>query len=221
MKTKPRLLPLLSILFVALGACRGDGDTGAESEPEIVTGQVAGLPIEGLGYATGLESAPVTVIEFSDFGCPYCAQFALDTYPELHTEFVLSGSVRWIFVPFVIGRFVNGEGAALAGECAGEQGRFWQMHDRLFEHQGEWRREGPPDELFLQLAESVGLDVPRFEQCYRENPHAERIERHNQLARQAQVRGTPSFLVNGRQVEGALPQDQFRSLLDYAVLTAE
>src|SRR5690606_24185800 len=110
-------------LLIMLGACTG-GDED-DTQPPAATG----LDVTGVGWVTGLDDAPVTVIEFSDFGCPFCAQFALDTYPTLHTEFVLAGQVRWIYVPFVIGRFPNGEGAALAGECAGEQGRFWQMHD--------------------------------------------------------------------------------------------
>jgi protein-disulfide isomerase len=205
---------VLSWLLVTLGACRGGSDS--DSPPPLE----APPDVTGLGWVTGLDDAPVTVIEFSDFGCPYCAQFALDSYPVLHTEFVLAGQVRWIYVPFVIGRFPNAEGAAIAGECAGEQGRFWQMHDILFQNQARWRREGPSDELFYQFADSVGVDGPRFQECFRENRPGERIERHNALARQVGVRGTPSFLVNGRPVEGALPTAQFRTLLEYSVSVA-
>ncbi|MEX2584254.1 MAG: thioredoxin domain-containing protein [Gemmatimonadota bacterium] len=212
MKTNARLLPLLGAVLITAAACR----EGAEVPPQSTPATAAA----DFGYVTGLESAPVTVIEYSDFGCPYCAQFALRTYPELHTEFVLSGQVRWIYVPFVIGRFPNGGSAALAGECAGEQGRFWSMHDLLFAHQAEWRREAPADELFAQLADSAGADVPRFQECYRENRPAERIRMHNDLARGAQVRGTPSFRIDGRVVEGALPIEQFRNVLQYAVLSS-
>lgn len=213
MKTNLRLLPLLGALLLAAGACREASDTRGESEPAAAAAD--------FGYVTGLATAPVTVVEYSDFGCPYCAQFALRSYPELHTEFVLSGQVRWIYVPFVIGRFPNGGPAALAAECAGEQGRFWPMHDLLFQHQAEWRREGPADDVFLALADSAGVDLPRFQECYRENHPAERIQMHNDLARGAQVRGTPSFRINGRVVEGALPTEQFRNVLQYAVLSSQ
>ncbi|MQA91721.1 MAG: thioredoxin domain-containing protein [Gemmatimonas sp.] len=214
MRTMFRIGTLFGVLLVLSGGC----DRGGESqEPPASDAKTVGPDI---GHATGLESAPVTVVEFSDFGCPYCAQFALNTYPQIHTEFVLGGHVRWIYVPFVIGRFPNGDAAALAGECAGEQSRFWPMHDLLFQHQSQWRRAGPADDVFYQFADSVGLDASRFDECYRENHPGARIERHNELARRAGVRGTPSFLVNGRQIEGALPPDQFRALLEWAVTAA-
>jgi protein-disulfide isomerase len=208
-------LLLGAFLLLVSGCSRGPDE---EVEP---AGPPPQLDMAGMGYSTGLDDAPVTVIEFSDFGCPFCAQFALDTYPQLHTEFVLSGRVRWIYVPFVIGRFPNGGAAALAGECAGEQSRFWAMHDQLFLHQSEWRRDGSPDELLFELAGTIGLDRDRFQECYAQNRPGSRIETHNALARRVGVRGTPSFLVNGRPVEGALPIDQFRTVLEYAVATAQ
>lgn len=166
-----------------------------------------------LGYVHGPEDAPITVYEFSDFGCPYCAKFALETYPALHREFVATGKVRWAYVPFVMGTFPNGGEAAKAAECAGEQDRFWVMHDRLFASQREWKGSSSADTLFLQYARELDLDTGRFESCYRENRGGERLALQNYVADALRVRATPSFFINGRLVEGALPIDAFREIL--------
>jgi protein-disulfide isomerase len=205
---KAAILSLTVLLMLA--ACQPEtGAAGASSE--------ASAPAPEIGYATGLESAPVTVVEFSDFGCPYCAQFALNTYPDIHSEFVLSGRVRWVYIPFVLGIFPNGEGAARASECAGDQGRFWAMHDILYQRQPDWRRESVSGVIFEEMAAEIGLDLASFRTCYVEDHPAQRTATNNRLARQASVRATPTFLVNGRPVEGALPPEHFRSLLEGAV----
>jgi protein-disulfide isomerase len=160
-------------------------------------------------------------VEFSDFGCPFCAQFAADSYPDLHIEFVLSGRVRWIYIPFVLGIFPNGAEAASAGFCAGEQDRFWAMRERLYERQHQWRRAGPEREIFREMAAEAGLDGESFERCLESGEASPRIEHSNALAREAGIRATPTFLINGRSVEGALPPDHFRALLDWAVAAAQ
>lgn len=171
------------------------------------------LDLRQLGYGRGAPDAPVTVIEFSDFGCPYCGVFALQTYPELAREFVETGQVRWQFVPMVLGIFPNGDAAARAAECAGEQDGFWPMHDLLFQTQREWKGSGDPLSLFTGYAQRLQLDAERFASCYREDRGRERIRLNNHVAELAGIRATPTFLVEGRMVEGALPAEQFRMLL--------
>ena len=206
-----RRLTLTAGLFMLI-ACRGgigDGEGGGETDPFLAE----------LGYRTGLDSAPVTVVEFSDFGCPYCAQFALTSYPDLHAKFVLSGEVRWNYVPFVLGIFPNSEAATRAAECAAEQNRFWQMHDHLYQRQMDWRTSADPSALLLELALLAGVDEATFEVCYHQEDDeiAERIDRQNRLAEGARVRATPTFFVNGQMVEGALPAAQFGALLERAL----
>lgn len=171
------------------------------------------IDMRSLGYSLGAADAPVTVYEFSDFGCPYCAKFALETYPELHREFVATGRVRWTYVPFVMGNFRNGDAAALASECAGEQDSFWPMHDRLFAGQREWKASGDVAGLFGTYATALGLDMEQFQSCYAANRPGERLATHNYVANTLRVRATPSFFINGRLVEGALPLEAFREIL--------
>jgi len=167
------------------------------------------------GYDRGSTRAAVTVIEFADFGCRYCARFAAETYPALAGEFVKTGRVRWRYVPFVLGMFPNGDEAARAGTCAAEQGpaAFGRMHDRLFEEQNAWTSAGDAVGAFASLAHGAGLDVARFATCYVSEATAARVTAANGLAERMAVRSTPTFFVNGNRVEGALPVEQFRTVL--------
>lgn len=184
------------------------------SGPEVSAAEAA----TGVGYTRGADSAPVQVIEFSDFGCPFCGSFARETYPALHQEFVASGKVRWTYVPFVMGMFPNGSEAAMAAECAAEQGEqsFWKMHDALFQDQKSWKQSRQPDALFKTFAATIGLDAKRYASCYSEQRGTARIAASNAASERAGVRATPTFFVNGQRIEGALPAEHFRMLLNEA-----
>lgn len=169
--------------------------------------------------AVGSARARVTVLEFADFGCAYCARFALNAYPGLAAEFVASGKVRWEFVPFVLGMFPNGEGAARAGQCAAEQGvaAFGRMHDRLFAQQAAWQGVSDPADTFASLAAGAGLNRSRFAVCYGAEAPLRRTRAAGELADRLGVGATPTFFVNGRRIEGALPADEFRAVLRQAL----
>lgn len=222
----------VALLVLVLGACsRGeDGDrfdqgqvamaAPLEAAPAPVVEGLGGEPamadtinLRKIGYSQGAADAPVTVYEFSDFGCPFCGTFARSTYPELHREFVATGKVRWTYVPFVMGMFPNGAEAARASECAAEQNRFWEMHDLLFAKQQEWKASRAPARLFDGYAWEIKLDGSRFASCYREDRGGARTALNNRAADALGVRATPSFFINGRLVEGALPAEQFRQVL--------
>lgn len=192
-----------------------------EVDPASFVLDFSGSP-DGPGYIRGGSKARVTIIEFSDFGCPYCGKFATETYPTLHKEFVESGKVRWMYVPFVMGMFPNGNEAALAAECAAEAGdaAFWKMHDRLYETQQVWKRATAPAKHFQQLAKEIGLNRKDFVGCYADSKPAERIAASNDLAEQANVRATPTFFVQGKRIEGALPLPMFKELLNDAYAKA-
>lgn len=233
-RTSLRSIALL-LLALTLAAC-SSGESGdapdaealamaapARNGPDPVVAGLGGDPREPaiadtidlrkIGYSRGAEDAPVTVYEFSDFGCPFCGTFAQGTYPELHREFVETGKVRWTYVPFVMGMFPNGAESARTAECAAEQERFWEMHDLLYEKQNEWKASRSPERLYNGYARELGLDGERFASCYREDRGAARTVLNNRAADALRVRATPSFFINGRLVEGALPAEQFRQLL--------
>lgn len=171
------------------------------------------VDLRGIGHDGGSPEAPVLVVEFSDFGCPYCAQFARETYAAVHEEFVVTGKVQWKSVPFLLGIFPNGMEAALTAECAARQGAFWAMRDRLFQDQAAWKASSEPAALFRRYAEDLGLDAARIDSCYLEEEVGDRIGANNRAANRLGVRSTPTFFVNGRRVEGAIPLEQFRLIL--------
>ena len=155
----------------------------------------------------------MTVYEFSDFGCPFCGMFARGTYPELHEEFVETGKVRWTYVPFVMGMFPNGAESARAAECAGGAGALLGDARPALREAERVEGEPRPGALFRGYAAELGLDEARFASCYREDRGGERTRAQQPGGRRAAVRATPSFFVNGRLVEGALPAEQFRAML--------
>jgi protein-disulfide isomerase len=210
-------------LDFAAGAHRNGTDAGpAAPSPAPATAERADtVDLRRIGYAEGSADAPVTVIEFSDFGCPFCAMFAQSSYPELRREFIETGRVRWVFVPFVMGMFPNGAEAARAGECAGEQDRFREMKMRIYAGQNEWKGSRNATSVFAGYARELRLDEARFASCYREDRAGTRTRTNNRAADALGVRATPSFLINGRLVEGALPLPQFRMILTRLAEAAE
>lgn len=176
-----------------------------------------GERLDGLGHDRGQPDAPVLVIEFADFGCHYCALFAHETFPALDGEFIQPGRVRWKLVPFVLGAFRNSRQAAEAAVCAGDQDAFWPMHDRLFAGRATWSRDRRPWERFGRYAAELGLDTARFTACAANRAARERVTQHDAAAKWFRVRATPTFFVNGQRVEGALPLEMFRKVLERAL----
>lgn len=160
----------------------------------------------------GCADTPVTIIEFSEFYCPYCARFAFDTAPKL-SEYIRAGSVKFIFRNFP----VHGQPAMLAaqaGECAHEQGRFWEYHDRLFAAVFKERQTYLSEEDLTKLATEVGLDSEAFAQCLAEERYLENVEEDIAEGQRLGVEGTPTFFINGREVVGAQPFENFKRIIE-------
>lgn len=168
--------------------------------------------LDGVGYELGAPDAGTTVVEYGDFACGACGQFARDTWPTIKSEFIDTGLVRWKMVPFELG-FRNSDEGARAGECAAEQDMFWPVHDQLYEEQAAWIGERRPKDRLIAIAVDAGVDEAAFRHCYDEKLGEDRTKAANRAARTDGIRGTPTFFVNGFQVQGALPIDAFRELL--------
>ncbi|MHB8839651.1 MAG: DsbA family protein, partial [Gemmatimonadaceae bacterium] len=121
-----------------VGATAAGAGAGRASAPRRVV--IGGVDLTGIGYDTGSPGAPIVMVDFSDFGCPFCGRHALETQPALEREFVATGKVFYKYVPFVMGMFPNGDVAARAAECAAEQGKLWEMHDALYADHSAWKR---------------------------------------------------------------------------------
>ncbi len=167
----------------------------------------------------GSPDAKITVVEFSDFQCPFCKQHVMETQPALDKEFVDTGKVMWVFKHFPLSIHPQAPAGGAAAECAADQGKFWEMHEALFENQNEWT-VSDPDPALEELAKEIGLDVDKFTACLNDGQAAERVS--SDMSEGAPfVQGTPTFIVlyngEGQIIPGALPLDTFKQVLQEAV----
>ena len=170
----------------------------------------------------GKLNAPVTIIEFSDFQCPFCAKFHLETLPLIMNEYINEGQVKLVFRDFPIQSIhPNALPASLAAECANEQGKFKEMHDVLFENQKEWNKQSIDNVMikFNQYASKIGLEEEKFDSCLKNGKYIEEIQKDLDDGRTYGISGTPGFFVGNDQngfieLEGAQPFENFKKVND-------
>jgi len=170
----------------------------------------------------GSPTAPITVYEMSDFQCPYCRNFALETFRALETEYISPGKVRWVFVNFPLTSIhANAVAAAGTALCAGRQDAFWPMHDLLYTHQDTWAPLKEPGPFFLSLADSAGISKPKLLECVKSPATESEIRYEAEGAERAGASSTPTFYIEGGLLTGAHPLPVFRQVLDsvYAAKT--
>jgi protein-disulfide isomerase len=189
----------------------------------LLQNQAVRKPVElsgasGEGSAWGPQNAKVLVVDYSDFGCTHCRNFALDAGKRLRSEYEASGNVRFEFKHFIINP-PDTANAANAAECAADQGRFWDYHDLLFSQQGV--SQSPFAKTALkQYAKQLGLNLQQFDDCVDRDTHLEKVYRDASAGRNAGIKGTPTFFINGKMIAGELPYPQLKSEVE-AVLAAK
>jgi len=169
-----------------------------------------------LARIQGSPTAPVWVIEVSDFQCPYCKQWHDQTYPALRDELVRTGKVRLAYVNFPLSIHAHAFPAAEAAMCAGAQDKFWQMHDALFASQARWENIGTPGTVFDSLAQSTGVDMKRWRQCVSAGTMRPLIEADHDRASRAGASATPSFMIGDKLLTGAQPLAALQQAIDSA-----
>lgn len=177
------------------------------------------LPGQSLASRTkGRADAPVTVYEMSDFQCPFCRRFWVESFPAIEKEYINTGKVRWIFINYPIAqRHPNAVPAAEFAMCAAKQGKFWPAHDRLYESQAEWaplQDAGPF--LTAQIA-PLRLNREQMLGCLERSETLPLIRDDAAGAARSGARSTPSFYIEGGMMSGAQPISIFRRVLDSIV----
>jgi protein-disulfide isomerase len=167
------------------------------------------------GFTLGSDSARVEVVEYADFECPACAQFAAVQMPTIRQQLIQSGKVRWRHRDFPLPSHPYARLAAHAAHCGAEQGRFWEMHDQLF-NDHSWAQTGRnPSRLFREFAVRIGLDARAYDACMESGRHAGRIEASRLEGERLGVDGTPTFFVNGRPFRArSYGSDVFKRMVD-------
>ncbi len=165
----------------------------------------------GESPSLGPANAPVTIVEYSDFECPYCKRFRDETLDTIMSQY--NGRVRLVFRNFPLTSIhPQAFNAAMAAECAYEQGKFWEMHDLLFANQDQLGAT-----LYKRLASQLNLDQQTFNECYDQGRYGNVINRDLSDGQSAGVQGTPTFFINNKMVEGAQPFDAFAAAIDQAL----
>ena len=189
-------------------ATRSNSPKAAQSKPDSAKGPLA-------GRVRGSAAASVTVYEMSDFQCPYCRDFALNTFPTIDAAYVATGRVRWAFVNFPLTSIHhNAVPAAEVALCAAQQGAFWRVHDLLYRHQDVWAPLKEPAAFFLTLADSAKLAKPALLACLQSPATEEAVRADAQGAQRSGASSTPTFYIEGGLLVGAQPVEVFRQVLD-------
>lgn len=169
------------------------------------------------GNTMGDPNAPVKIIEYADFQCPYCQRYWQHTEKQIIQTYVATGKVYYEYRS--VGAFIGPESAAAAeaAYCAGDQGKFWDYHDALYSNwTGENVGDFTPDKL-RQYAAAVGLDAKAFDDCLTQGTHKAQVMEDAANAKSDGIRATPSFQINGQLFEGAQPFDAFQKVIDAAL----
>jgi len=170
----------------------------------------------------GIKNAPITIIEFSDFQCPFCARFQIQTLPLILEQYVETGKVKFVFRDFPIqSSHPNAMPAAAASECADEQNKFWQYHDMLFENQGIWNKMDFTSAItvFKEYAIELELNQEQFNACLDSGKYVNEINNDLTDGRNYEITGTPGFFIGNEKigfvkVNGAQPFEVFQGIIE-------
>jgi len=233
---------VLAVVVLVLHLTEEDGDGGAPAvaqvsptaQPTVVQPTPTPVVVEDVSAdddpSWGPEDAPVTIVEFSEFLCPYCQRFAVETLPQIEQAY--EGKVRYVYRDFI----VHGETSlkiSEAAECADDQGKFWEYHDKLWEQYNTLvahyqtvseQPETGMNDLVSTLkgyASDLGLDTATFDDCLDTGKHTAEVQKDSQDGGAYGVGGTPSFFINGQLVVGAQPFANFKAVIDAALAEAE
>ncbi len=174
------------------------------------------------GFLMGSPDAPVKIVEFADFECPGCGQFAMLTEPDIRERLVKTGMASFEFFVFPLPMHPNTWSASNAAYCANEQGKFWEMHDRLFYTQDLWNTQSTsnPGKKMMGYAADIGLDAGKFEECFDSKRHYPNIKASGAEAERLGINQTPTIIIGGKKYFDGLNYDMIKRLVDEEIAKA-
>ncbi len=165
-------------------------------------------------------SALITLVDFSDFGCPFCQRYATTTFPQLIKDYVDTNKIRYAFMQFPLDEHPNAKSAALASECANDQGKFWQYHDTLFSTQSQWKSLSANEAAtyFKKYAVDLGLNSLKFNSCFNDRKYENKINHDIQIGA-PYVTETPTFYIGNNEagyteIDGSQPSSTFQQTIE-------
>jgi len=215
----------LLILVVAVSGIGVLSYLSAQSRKNTAIAIDPNLPaVTSQGYVTGSPNAPLEVIEFGDFECVVCNSFFELTEPQVRSEYINTGKIRFRFIdspiPSLHPHTLN---ASVAAACADQQGQFWPMHDILFSKQDAWNgaATNDPDKVIKSLAHTIpGIDAPKFDQCVDTRQTLGKVQSHMKIGIDRNIRGTPTFIIGAKEYQN-IGFDEFKQAVDEALAAAD
>lgn len=189
----------------------------AQPENQPLTEELWGEVTAKSAYAEGPENAAVTLVEFTDYQCPFCKRHFDQTADQLETQYIKTGKIRWILRDLPLSFHQNAHLAAQTARCAGDQEKYRQMHDKLFETQTAWGESTSAKTLFSGYARTLGLNAAAFDQCLSSGKYKAAVDEDLSLAAKVGASGTPTFYINGQPLVGAQPFSAFKTAIDMAL----
>jgi len=168
----------------------------------------------------GNKDAKVTIVEFSDFQCPFCKQMFEEALPQIKKEYIDTGKAKLAFRHYPLTSIhPNAQKAAEASECANDQDKFWEYHDQLFTNQADWESLSGDEVInkFVEYANTIGVDGETLRECVTSGKMAENVKKDVDAGTKVGVDGTPATFVNGMLISGAVPFEEFKAQIDAAL----
>ncbi|MBP9716332.1 MAG: DsbA family protein [Candidatus Levybacteria bacterium] len=214
---------LIGVLITKVSYLEGNGGT-AVTEPTDDTGpvEITG-PVdvsEGHLPVLGNKDAKVTIIEFSDFQCPFCKTLFDESLAQIKKDYVDTGKAKFAYRHYPLTSIhPNAQKTAEATECANEQGKFWEYHDQLFTYQADWETlTGEAlDSKLNEYAVAVGIDGTELLECVTSNKFADKVGEDISAGNEIGVDGTPATFINGIKISGAVPYEEFKAEIERAL----
>lgn len=210
MKPFPIVLGVVAVAGAAfLYTQLNSGTVSIPANVQVLPSDTAGFR----GYVLGSDSAPVEVVEYADYQCPYCADYDIVQFPDVKSRLIETGKVRYVYRDYPLDQ-IHGSArlSAHAAACADDQGRYWPMHNLLYQGQPDWVR-GNAGRIIRGYAEAISLDMGAYDECMQSARHAGRIEASLQEGNRLGVNSTPTFFIGGRLYSN-MRYDQMRQLVD-------
>ncbi len=208
------ILLIVSVATFGFKSMTGSLVLATEKQVEKSEGQkvdVSKVTLEG-AHILGNENALVTIFEWVDFECSYCRFHALETHPLIVENYVNTGKVKIVFKHYPLSFHEMARPAALASECAAEQGQFWGYHDLIFDKESNLSLEN-----LGFWANQLGLDIIQFNNCLESERYLEKIDSNMQEGKSIKITGTPAFVINGYYIGGAAPYYFFEETIEEAL----
>jgi protein-disulfide isomerase len=168
-------------------------------------------------HIQGNKNAKVAVVEFTDYQCPFCGQFFTNTYGQIKKDYIDTNKISYSVQDLPLAFHPNAHISAEAAECAGDQKKYYEMHDKLFGSQADWSNEADAKPKFEGYAKDIGINVDQFKKCLADGKFKQQVDDDNALASKVGASGTPTFIINGKLLVGAQPYAEFQKAIDEAL----